>query len=364
MVGEEDPRAPGGESSAPPPVGAPPVPDEAPKPPDGLSRSERRKLARAEKRRRREQEKQRRREERERRKLQRAAGKTRDEDGEAPAGSGSPEVATAVSPAAAEPTPAAEAAGAEPAGPSEGLNAATERLEQAEQADDEAGFAHELRATDELIRRRRARDREIQSELERTEVSLEASRERTERAIEEARARLEQIEQQAGEAEERAVRAERLAEMRAEEAERERRLREVMERINDAERRVREAEARARQAVVDVKGEAGAETPPRPVIPIDDPEPVELLVAQSPDVVAPREESRAPGGDESPAEESLDLNAASFAQLRSAGMSVTQAGRVLAHREHSGSFSTVDQLAELPGFGHDLVEALRSRMRV
>jgi DNA uptake protein ComE-like DNA-binding protein len=342
MVGEEDPRAPGGESSAPPPVGAPPVPDEAPKPPDGLSRSERRKLARAEKRRRREQEKQRRREERERRKLQRAAGKTRDEDGEAPAGSGSPE----------------------PAGPSEALNAATERLEQAEQADDEAGFAHELRATDELIRRRRARDREIQSELERTEVSLEASRERTERAIEEARARLEQIEQQAGEAEERAVRAERLAEMRAEEAERERRLREVMERINDAERRVREAEARARQAVVDVKGEAGAETPPRPVIPIDDPEPVELLVAQSPDVVAPREESRAPGGDESPAEESLDLNAASFAQLRSAGMSVTQAGRVLAHREHSGSFSTVDQLAELPGFGHDLVEALRSRMRV
>ena len=46
----------------------------------------------------------------------------------------------------------------------------------------------------------------------------------------------------------------------------------------------------------------------------------------------------------------LNLNDATFEQLRDVGLSVTQTGRVLAHRERSGRFSSVDELEGIPGF--------------
>ena len=50
----------------------------------------------------------------------------------------------------------------------------------------------------------------------------------------------------------------------------------------------------------------------------------------------------------------LNLNDATFEQLRDVGLSVTQTGRVLAHRERSGRFGSVDELEGIPGFPRGL----------
>jgi competence protein ComEA len=63
-------------------------------------------------------------------------------------------------------------------------------------------------------------------------------------------------------------------------------------------------------------------------------------------------------------EEAISLNDASFEQLRDAGLSVTQTGRVLAHRERQGGFSSVDELDEIPGFSQDFLGQIKSRLRV
>jgi competence ComEA-like helix-hairpin-helix protein len=60
----------------------------------------------------------------------------------------------------------------------------------------------------------------------------------------------------------------------------------------------------------------------------------------------------------------LDLNAASAEDLRAAGLSLTQARRVVARREREGAYSAVEQLAELPGMPAPLFEQVRSRLKV
>jgi DNA uptake protein ComE-like DNA-binding protein len=42
-------------------------------------------------------------------------------------------------------------------------------------------------------------------------------------------------------------------------------------------------------------------------------------------------------------------------------LSVTQATRLLAHRERIGSFQSLDQLDEVPGFPQDQLEDLKRR---
>ena len=42
---------------------------------------------------------------------------------------------------------------------------------------------------------------------------------------------------------------------------------------------------------------------------------------------------------------------------------MTQAGRVLARRERTGPFSSVDELDLIPGFGSDFLEELKPRLR-
>jgi DNA uptake protein ComE-like DNA-binding protein len=42
-------------------------------------------------------------------------------------------------------------------------------------------------------------------------------------------------------------------------------------------------------------------------------------------------------------------------------LSVTQATRLLAHRERIGSFQSLDQLDEVPGFPKDQLENLKRR---
>lgn len=256
--------------------------------------------------------------------------------------------------------------------------------------------------TDQQIARRRRRDQELLSELEQTESRIEATRARTEQAMNEARERLEAIEAQAGEAEERATRAERLAQLREQEAERERRLHEMLERINEAERRARDAENRARHAVAEVaKPIDSGTTPPEMLPPEPDPESLSGTAAEAPapggvlpgspadhgedatsgpSVVPDFENEGASerpgvgfGGGESepqappppppmPASGPVNLNDASFEELRNAGLSVTQTGRVLAHRERGGGFSSVDELDEIPGFPREFLDQVKPNL--
>jgi competence protein ComEA len=62
--------------------------------------------------------------------------------------------------------------------------------------------------------------------------------------------------------------------------------------------------------------------------------------------------------------ELLDINAASYEELRTLRLSVTQTGRVLAHRERKGGFGSLDELDEIPGFPQAFLAELKSQLRV
>jgi DNA uptake protein ComE-like DNA-binding protein len=57
----------------------------------------------------------------------------------------------------------------------------------------------------------------------------------------------------------------------------------------------------------------------------------------------------------------IDLNSVTFEQLRAQNLSVTQATRLLAHRERLGGFQTVDDLDQVAGFPQDLLIELKGR---
>jgi competence protein ComEA len=60
----------------------------------------------------------------------------------------------------------------------------------------------------------------------------------------------------------------------------------------------------------------------------------------------------------------LDLNAASYDELRALKLSVTQTGRILSHRERSGGFTSIEELEEIPGFSRATLDELRARLTV
>ena len=60
----------------------------------------------------------------------------------------------------------------------------------------------------------------------------------------------------------------------------------------------------------------------------------------------------------------IDLNSVTFEQLRTENLSVTQATRLLAHRERLGGFQSVDDLDQVAGFPQDLLEDLKRRASV
>ncbi len=72
------------------------------------------------------------------------------------------------------------------------------------------------------------------------------------------------------------------------------------------------------------------------------------------------EEDPEPAGP-APAPVEFDLNSAGFDELRAGGLSVTQAKRLLAHRERSGGFDAVDELDAIPGFPRDFLAELKQR---
>jgi hypothetical protein len=60
----------------------------------------------------------------------------------------------------------------------------------------------------------------------------------------------------------------------------------------------------------------------------------------------------------------IDLNVVTFEQLREQNLSVTQATRLLAHRERLGGFQSVEDLDQVPGFPQDILEDLKRRSSV
>jgi DNA uptake protein ComE-like DNA-binding protein len=60
----------------------------------------------------------------------------------------------------------------------------------------------------------------------------------------------------------------------------------------------------------------------------------------------------------------INLNTVTFEQLRQQNLSVTQATRLLAHRERLGRFGSVDELDQVPGFPQDVLDDLKRRATV
>lgn len=228
--------------------------------------------------------------------------------------------------------------------------------------------------------------------LEAVEKRLQANSDQRDRALREAEERLERIEQRAQDAEKRAAFAERLAQLKIDESERERRLNEVMSGIDRAEERALEAEQRAKAAeeaasaaLEDVgpsyspprdgfaspaQAQAQAPQPHQPQAEFNPPPAPSNLTER----LAPAYEDAPPaprsplfGGAPSvgkPASGSLNLNSATFEELRDADLSVTQATRILAYRERFGGYQSVDDLEKVPGFPPELIESLRGRITV
>jgi DNA uptake protein ComE-like DNA-binding protein len=58
----------------------------------------------------------------------------------------------------------------------------------------------------------------------------------------------------------------------------------------------------------------------------------------------------------------LNLNTATFDDLRALRLSVTQTGRVLAHRERIGGFKSLDDLDGIPGFPRSFLTELKPHL--
>ena len=58
----------------------------------------------------------------------------------------------------------------------------------------------------------------------------------------------------------------------------------------------------------------------------------------------------------------INVNEATFEQLRDLGMSVTQATRVIAYRERQEGFETLDDLDSVPGFPKTMMAELKESL--
>jgi Helix-hairpin-helix motif len=74
--------------------------------------------------------------------------------------------------------------------------------------------------------------------------------------------------------------------------------------------------------------------------------------------------ARGRGGRRGARDGRLDLNQASFAELRSLNLSITQSHRLLAYRQRVGVYESIEQLDDVPGFPKDVRERLKRELIV
>lgn len=82
-----------------------------------------------------------------------------------------------------------------------------------------------------------------------------------------------------------------------------------------------------------------------------------------PEVVEKVAPDKTPGSDtETRVRRLVNLNEATFEQLRAMDMSVTQATRVIAYRERQDGFDSIDDLDSVPGFPRPFLEKLKRQL--
>jgi DNA uptake protein ComE-like DNA-binding protein len=135
-------------------------------------------------------------------------------------------------------------------------------------------------------------------------------------------------------------------------------LEELEQRLEQAQIQIREAELRAaaaeEQARVHEQAEAGLR---------------ERIHAMESRTAAPpaKQPSRNGASAQDPktaAEKPIALNEATFEQLRSLDLSVSQAARLIAQRDQRGGFSSPDELDGLYGLPREVIATLRQRTSV
>jgi DNA uptake protein ComE-like DNA-binding protein len=247
------------------------------------------------------------------------------------------------------------------------LEAAEKRLTEIDaraQAASERVEAAERKLGEETARLRREAEQRVAAEAEK--VKAEAKRGEEERVPE--REGAEAVLKARAEADEARAEAERAEAAAAHLSERESALQrerdEAATRAGALERRVGGLEARA-EAAERRAAELSAAPGRAPVEETEsrlradegrigsqpDPE------AEGPEVAEPAPVAVVAPGDR------LDLNAATFEQLREIGMSLTQSNRVLAYRERMGGYRSVDDLDAVPGFPRNFLNGLKAKLR-
>jgi DNA uptake protein ComE-like DNA-binding protein len=93
-------------------------------------------------------------------------------------------------------------------------------------------------------------------------------------------------------------------------------------------------------------------------------EPASPEADESEPALSPEQEAAAQEAADSVATEAspLDLNQATYEDLRRLRLSVTQSGRVLAYRERLGGFKSLDELDSIPGFPRSFLTELKRRL--
>jgi DNA uptake protein ComE-like DNA-binding protein len=79
---------------------------------------------------------------------------------------------------------------------------------------------------------------------------------------------------------------------------------------------------------------------------------------------APSKSARRPRKRAPQTKAEIDLNTASFEQLRSVGLSVTESARLIAHRDTRKGYEDLRELDEIPGLSAEAVGTLREHVRL
>ncbi len=214
----------------------------------------------------------------------------------------------------------------------ERLDAELRRLQAESDAEIEAALAKvkaetQARMRAEAERRLAGQRAELRAEAEeRIRVATETVRAETERGLhEEINALRAQLENERG-------------------------LRE--ERVQEAARRTEQAEARAAAAEQDrLDAEAGAKAAA-----------ADWLRTRTRALQREAEQNARSKAKLLRSGEPLDLNKATFEELRGLGMSLTQATRVIAYREREGPFSSPDDLARVPGISKKFLIGIKDQL--